>query len=257
MQEDTLRGATRVLLVDDDGELRGLLAGELAANGFKVDEAGSVGEAQCLLAHGSISVAILDVQLPDGSGFAVASRLRKQQPETGIIMLSRHRSPAWQIAGLDVGADTYLPKPIEGAVLVAAVRSLLRRLQAPRVMEAEARGWTFHDDGWQLVAPDGRSLALGAAERALLAALAARAGSTMARGDLLAALAADSGEESFTSHRLDMLVHRLRRKVEESGLPPLPLKAIRGQGLVLLQSSGTDEAQASGATGIPSRQEAP
>jgi DNA-binding response OmpR family regulator len=237
MRNDTAPAGTRVLLVEDDAELRGLLAGELAAEGFPVDHAGSVAEARRVLSRAPIGVVVLDVQLPDGSGFAVASYLRKQRPATGIIMLSRLSDPAWQVAGLDVGADVYLPKPLDGEVLCAAVRSLARRLAVGPVSQGRVddASWTLGQEGWQLVAPDGCAIPLGSGERTLLQALCATPGRAISREALLAVLATAAGEP-FSSHRLDMLAHRLRRKVEQAGLPPLPLKAIRGQGMVLLQA---------------------
>jgi len=240
MQENMPQGPTRVLLVEDDAELRALLAGDLRAAGFHVDQAGSVVEAQRMLARARMAVVILDVQLPDGSGFAVASHLSRHRPGTGIIMLSRHGDPSWRVAGLDVGADVYLPKPLEGEVLCAAVRSLVRRLHAPapEPTAEDDGGWLLGDDGWRLLAPGGAAVALGSGERVLLQALAAAAGRPVSRQSLQVALAEDAGDEVFGSHRLDMLVHRLRRKVERAGLPPLPLRAIRGQGLVLLRMAG-------------------
>lgn len=250
MREDMAPADTRVLLVEDDAELRGLLAGALAAEGFQVDHAGSVAEARRVLSRAPIGVVVLDVQLPDGSGFAVASYLRKQRPATGIIMLSRLSDPAWQVAGLDVGADVYLPKPLDGEVLCAAVRSLARRLAVDPGSHGQANEvpWTLGDEGWRLVAPDGRAIPLGSGERTLLQALCATPGRAVSRDTLLAALASAAGEP-FSSHRLDMLVHRLRRKAAQAGLPPLPLKAIRGRGLVLLHG----EAGAAPAQAAPAR----
>lgn len=240
-----------LLLVDDDVELCALLVPVLASLGPRVSSANSVAAAVAVVDRGPVHIAVLDVQLPDGSGFSVASHLRRHSPGTGIVMLTRLSDPAWQVAGYDVGADVYLPKPISPDVLCAAVRSLANRLQrgqAPGSLETED-GWALEGDGWRLVAPDGQWVALNQAERSLVQSLHARAGQVIARASLAAALVDD--EPGADSQRLDMLVHRLRRKVEAAGLPRLPLQAVRGKGYVLMTRARSESANEAALRRVP------
>ena len=115
-------------------------------------------------------------------------------------------------------------------MLLAAVRRLRERVSALAV-SIEPSVWQLLDDGWTLRAPSAAKLELNELERGLLQCVFAGAGQVVERSDLSAKLT--PLDESFTPQRLDMLVHRLRRKIEEQGFPELPLRAVRGQGYVL------------------------
>lgn len=241
MQDDVTLDGLRLLLVDDDVELCELLAAFLRDLRSEVQTAHSVAAAMARLDGPPFHLVILDVQLPDGSGFSIASHLRRYEPQTGVVMLTRLAEPSWQVAGFDIGADLYLPKPVSPDLLCAAVRSLASRLfyrqgemkSNPNLPTLSPPGsWWLADNEWRLYAPDGQWVALNPAERSLVRALFAHARSVVTRKDLLAAMA--GGDESFNEHRLDMLVHRLRRKIEANDLPRLPLQSVRGQGYVLM-----------------------
>ena len=229
----------RLLLVDDDTELCGLLAPLLAALGPTVTCAHSIAEAMDELTRADFHLVILDVQLPDGSGFSIASHLHRHSPQTGIIMLTRLADPAWQVAGYDVGADVYLPKPISPDVLCAAVRSLAGRLhQGMSASVSQTSHWRLEGDGWRLFAPDGRWVALNQAERVLARCFFSQAQRVVSRQELVRVLEQD--DPGNDAQRLDMLIHRLRRKVEAAGLPRLPLQSVRGQGYVLMMPTASE-----------------
>lgn len=263
MHDDVTLAGLRLLLVDDDAELCELLAAVLRDMGSDVQTAYNVAAAMRGLDGAAFHLVILDVQLPDGSGFSIASHLRRHEPKTGIVMLTRLTEPSWQVAGFDIGADLYLPKPVSPDLLCAAVRSLACRLfyrqgevkSNPNLPTLSPPGvWRLADNDWRVYAPTGQWIGLNPAERALLRTLFARARSVVTRKDLLGAMA--DGEENLNEHRLDMLVHRLRRKLETNDLPRLPLQSVRGQGYVLMvdpEPSGrrADEREPAGSGVVP------
>ncbi len=230
MSDDATLSGLSVLMVDDDAELCELLADVLRTLGPDVQTAYSVTDAMARLDGPPFHLAILDVQLPDGSGFSIANHLRRHQPQTGVVMLTRLSEPSWQVAGFDIGADLYLPKPVSPDLLCAAVRSLAGRLFP--------RPDTSKSNDWRLYAPDGQWIALNPAERSLMRMLFSCARSVVTREDLLNAMTGD--EESAAEQRLDVLIHRLRRKAETNGLPRLPLQSVRGQGYVLMLDAEAD-----------------
>lgn len=240
----------RLLLLEDDAELRdAILAPALAALGLEVLAAGSVAEWRLAVGAGELHVAVLDVHLPDGNGFAVANELRHERPQAGVILLTRHTQPAWQVAGFHAGADVYLPKPVQVEVLCAAVQSLAGRLHLGFPPgHARLPPWTLAEAGWKLQAPDGRRVDLNAAERMVLERLFAEPGTVIERETLLAGLGQlDGSSQPAEPHRLDMLIYRLRRKIEAARLPELPLRTVRGRGYVLAHDARSGACQGPGA----------
>jgi len=174
-------------------------------------------------------VVVLDIRLPDQSGFEVARHLRENS-DVGIVMLSGRVTTADRVRGHDLGADAYLTKPVDAAVVCATVRSVARRL-APSDRDGSG-AWALGADGWRLSAPNGVTVDLSATERVLLQLLFADANTTVLRETLIAVLADDAN--AFDPHRLDMVMHRLRRKLSDAGMPALPLHTVRGVGYVLV-----------------------
>lgn len=218
-----------VVLVEDDAELRdAILAPALRADGCSVVAAGSAAELYRAMLDRMPEIVVLDIRLPDQSGFEVARYLRGNS-NVGIVMLTGRVTAADRVRGLDLGADAYLTKPVDAAVVCATVRSVARRLSS------SVRGggtWALGADGWRLIAPDGVTVDLSATERVLLQLLFAAANTTVQREALIAALADDT--DTFDPHRLDMVMHRLRRKLVDGGMPALPLHTVRGVGYVLV-----------------------
>ncbi len=221
-----------VALVEDDAELRdAILAPALRADGCSVVVAGSAAELYRAMLERMPEIVVLDIRLPDQSGFEVARYLRGNSA-VGIVMLTGRVTAADRVRGLDLGADAYLTKPVDAAVVCATVRSVARRLATP---VRSGGAWALGADGWRLMAPDGVTVDLSATERVLLQLLFAAANSTVQRDTLIAALADDA--DTFDPHRLDMVMHRLRRKLVDSGMPTLPLHTVRGVGYVLVPGS--------------------
>lgn len=222
-------GSLHVVLVEDDAELRDVIfAPALIAAGYKVTGVGSAAEFYRLLVVGAPDIVVLDILLPDESGFEIARHLREHS-DVGIIMLTSLATAADRIRGLHGGADDYLTKPVETDLLCATVRSLARRLR-PLPVEP-FRQWRLDADGWRLADPQGKTMSLNAVERCVLHRLFSTPSVTVRRETLIADLTDDT--HVFDPHRLDMMMHRLRRRVLDNGMMPLPLRTVRGTGYAL------------------------
>ena len=221
----------RVALVEYDQEFRDeILVPVLTAAGFDIEGFGDAAGLHRAMRFDTFDIVVLDIGLPDGNGFDLARDLRRTSP-VGIVMLTgRHGDPD-RVRGLTLGADAYLPKPVEPALLIATLNSLARRLRMEPAGTSESAGWQLDARGWHLIAPDGQRVELSQAERTIIGRLAAADGQPVDREALIDDLTHD--RDSFDPHRLEMLVHRLRRKCAASTSHPLPLRAIRNQGYLL------------------------
>jgi DNA-binding response OmpR family regulator len=218
-----------VLVLEDDALLRDkILVPKLRQFGFDVISAGREAEMRDALARRSPDIVLLDVGLPDSNGFEVARKLRLERPQTGIVMLTGRSASTDLVRGLTEGADAYLSKPVEIDVLVATLYSVARRLKPPA--QVDGGHWHLSSDGWFLLSPANGKVKLSKAERRLLEALLKQPNEVFLREDLIAALTDDV--IAFDPHRLDSLIHRLRRKVLTTLGEPLPLEAVHGTGYV-------------------------
>ncbi|KLJ00799.1 response regulator transcription factor [Luteimonas sp. FCS-9] len=229
-----------VIVLEDNDALRDeILVPGLQDFGFDAAGAASAGGLYRAMLERRFDLAVLDIGLPDESGLSVVAHLRKVSPRTGVVMLTANRGRDDQVRALSQGADAFLRKPVDIEVLALTLRNLAQRLageDAPRESAAPPAGrWRLQSDGWCLAAPDGRVAPLTASERSVMRALDARRGRTVAREALIAALVEDV--DAFDPHRLEMLMHRLRRKaagIADKG-QALPLKATRGVGYLLAE----------------------
>jgi DNA-binding response OmpR family regulator len=220
----------RLVLLEDDDLLRDrILAPKLAQFGFEVVATGSAAQLREAVRQGPPDIFVLDVGLPDADGFEVARSLRATMPDAGIVMLTGRGDSVDRVRGLFEGADAYLSKPVEIDVLVATLYSVARRLHpSPSV----ARGkWALSPDEWFLLSPSGARVMLSKSERRLLEAMLQHADEVVSREDLISVLTDDI--HAFDPHRLDSMVHRLRRKVLAALGEPLPLNAVHGTGYIL------------------------
>lgn len=224
--------ALRVALLEDDLLLRDrvLLPG-LRDFGFEVSGLETAAELHAHLKIQPTDIVVLDVGLPDQSGFMVARQLRNQSPSLGIVMLTGRGETPDRVRGLSEGADAYLSKPVEIELLAATLHSLARRVRGENDPAAAAQGWRLDGGGWCLVAPSGGNVALTKSERRLFQRLLASSGEIVTREALIATLTENVYD--FDTHRLDSMIHRLRRKVAEACGERLPLIAVHGEGYVL------------------------
>jgi two-component system response regulator MprA len=223
--------AARVLVVDDDPELREFLLGELATEGYGCASAGSGQAALLALRHEAWDLVLLDWGLPDFSGVEVCERLRAGGSTTPVLMLTAHDDVAERVRALDAGADDYLTKPFSIAELLARVRVQLRRGSRSG---GEATSFSLADLSLDLlrreVKRDGRVVELSQREFELLTFLISAPEQVHSRQTILEAVwgAPFIGDPNL----LDVYVGYLRRKIEKPGLPQL-IHTVRGVGFML------------------------
>ncbi|MBY0448727.1 MAG: response regulator [Hyphomonadaceae bacterium] len=225
----------RVLIVDDDAEIRAGLADVFARAGFSVSTGADVPELEQVLAREGADVIVLDLMLPGEDGLAACRRLAGKAPP--IIMLSALGDDADRIVGLEIGADDYLAKPCNPRELVARVRALLRRVRdRPQHAAGPAESWLF--GGFrldmarrELTDPDGVVAPLSGGEFRLLRAFLERPQRVLSR-DTLLDLAFSEGE--VFDRAVDVQVSRLRRKLEQASEAEL-IRTVRGEGYLFTQ----------------------
>jgi len=218
-----------LLVVDDDERLRALLHRYLTSNGYRVTAAADAADARALMKSMAFDLLVLDVMMPGESGFDLTKSLRSHS-QVPILILTAKGDAEDRIAGLEFGADDYLPKPFEPRELLLRVGALLRRATPPaRSAHSEVKmGDAVYDPARGQLSRKGKPVHLTSSEAALLQLFAANAGRAFSRPDLCTRLGV-SLERS-----IDVQVTRLRRKIEEDPKLPLYLQTVRGVGYVLV-----------------------
>lgn len=224
-----------ILVVDDDPEIRKLLARYLVQQGFRVQLAATVKELKEQLVDHSVDLIVLDVLLPDGSGLDVCRGLRADRSDVPIILLTALKEDVDRIIGLEIGADDYLGKPFNPRELVARIRAVLRRRgdagpSAPGPRNYCFAGFTAEPHTRQVIGPDGAEIELTGAEFDLLIVFLDRPGRVLSREQLLDLT--HSGEGDVLDRSIDVLVSRLRRKLGDQSGAQL-LKTVRNGGYQL------------------------
>jgi two-component system, OmpR family, copper resistance phosphate regulon response regulator CusR len=216
----------RVLIVEDDPTLAGLLAESLRAQKIDPTLAHSFTEGAAQAASTSFDVLILDVRLPGGTGFDLCATLRRRGVATPVLMLTALDAVDDRVRGLGAGADDYLTKPFAVQELVARLGALTRR--RPALVPARHRIADLEVDlGSRDVRRGGRPLALTAKEFALLELLVLHRGQVLDRATITAHVW-DDNHDPF-ANLLEVLIRRLRRKIDD-GFEPKLLTTVRGAG---------------------------
>jgi two-component system OmpR family response regulator len=219
----------RLLLMEDDDRLAGLLARGLRAEGHAVDRAGTIEDGRWLATENPYDVLVFDVMLPDGDGFSLCSELRAAGTWTPVLMLTARDAVIDRVRGLDVGADDYLVKPFAFPELTARLRALARRGASERPAILHVGSLTL-DPAGRSVAIDAQPLELTAREFAILELFVRRAGDVLSRTEILERVwdwAYDG-----TSNVIDVFVRNLRGKL--AVFPSAPrIETVRGMGYVL------------------------
>ncbi|HEX3810639.1 MAG TPA: response regulator [Rhizomicrobium sp.] len=218
-----------LLVVDDDERLRALLQRYLSSNGFRVSAASDAAEARGLMKGMAFDLLIVDVMMPGESGLELTRGIRANS-KVPILMLTARGDAEDRIAGLELGADDYLPKPFEPRELLLRVSALLRRAAPPaQSAHKEVRmGEAVFDPERGELRRRGKPVRLTSSEAALLKLFAANAGRSFSRTDLCTRLGV------ALERSIDVQVTRLRRKIEEDPKLPLYLQTVRGVGYVLV-----------------------
>jgi two-component system OmpR family response regulator len=221
-----------ILVVDDDAQIRHLLAGFLRGNGFSVHTARDGAEMKARLAENRVDLIVLDLMLPGQSGLDLCREIRKTSM-VPVVMLTAKGDDIDRITGLEVGADDYLAKPFNPRELLARVNAVLRRTAAGAGAPGKrARGFRFR--GWELdvltrelTRSDGVVVDLSAGEFDLLLTLLESPQKVLTR-DYLLETARNRTLETF-DRAIDVQVSRLRRKIEDDGTL---IKTVRGSGYI-------------------------
>lgn len=229
-----------IMIVDDDREIRSLLAQFLAKHGYRVTAAKDGQEMTRLMEAARVDLLVLDLMLPGEDGLSICRRLRAGG-DLPIIMLTAMGEETDRVVGLEMGADDYLPKPFGPRELLARIKAVLRRAALPPPPVAanggapESAGKILRFENWtldlarrELHSPDGVLVALSAGEYDLLAALAERPQRVLSRDQLLD-LARGRAAVPF-DRAIDVQVSRLRRKIEADPADPQIIKTVRGGG---------------------------
>jgi two-component system OmpR family response regulator len=227
----------RILVVDDDADLRRLIGEFLASHGFQVDEAASAAEMQRRIDAQAPDLVILDVMMPGEDGLSAARRLAAARGPA-VIMLSALGTDTDRIVGLEIGADDYLAKPCNPRELLARVRAVLRRRQAGEQGPAGNGSSLYEFAGWRLdVArrdlrdPSGAYIDLTDGEFALLRCFVQSPQRVLNRDQLLDQ--AHGGNRDIYDRAVDSQVSRLRRKLNERS-PVELIRTVRNEGYMLL-----------------------
>ena len=242
-----------LLVVDDEPELRGLLAEYFGRHGFAVRMAEDAAQARELIAAARPDLAVLDINMPGENGLSLARWLREAHPRVAIVMLTTASEAVDRIVGLELGADDYVSKPYELRELLARVRAVLRRSQVTAAASAAAapvqpaadtadasRRVAFGDrvldlDQRKLFAADGSEIEITAAEFDLLALFARHPNRPLNR-DQIMEQAHNRGWDVF-DRSIDLRVMRLRRKIERNPDKPEVLKTVRNVGYVYVPTA--------------------
>ncbi|MGZ9111536.1 MAG: response regulator [Rhodoplanes sp.] len=225
----------RILVVDDDLEIRKLLARYLESQGFRVVLAASCRELLERLATNHIDLIVLDLMLPDGSGLDMCRDLRARRSSVPIILLTALKEDVDRIIGLEIGADDYLGKPFNPRELIARVRAVLRRRAETVSAQIEAKiyrfeGFTADPQTRCVTDPRGGQVELTGAEFDLLKTFLDRPGRVLSRDQLLDLTRGRDGD--VLDRSVDVLVSRLRRKLGDGGVSHL-FKTVRNGGYQL------------------------
>ncbi len=218
-----------LLVVDDDERLRALLQRYLSSNGYRVTAATGAAQARALMKSMEFDLLIRDVMMPGESGLELTKSVRTQS-SVPILMLTARGDPADRIAGLELGADDYLPKPFAPRELLLRANTLLRRAAPPETPATGPvkMGSALFDPATSRLTRGAKPVKLTGAEAALLQLFAVHAGRPFSRAELCKRL------NVALERSIDVQVTRLRRKIEEDPKLPLYLQTVRGVGYMLV-----------------------
>ena len=223
-----------ILVVDDDTVICNILDRYLTAAGYRVKTAGNGEEMYQRIKLYSPNLIILDLKMPGKHGLELARELRKQS-DVGIIILTGSEESVDKIVGLELGADDYIPKPFDERELLARVRSVLRRvMQTANTVDhadksvARFLDWTLDLAAHELRSPSGKEVRLTSYEFQILETLVHNANRVLSREQIMENL---TGRDWIPSDRsVDVLMGKLRKKIEKDPHNPVLIKTIRGAG---------------------------
>lgn len=232
-----MKSDPHILIVDDDKGIRDLLQEFFQKHRLRTSVVADGDEMEALMRRTKVDLIILDVMLPGRSGLELCRDLRARYA-TPIIMLTAVTETTDRVVGLEMGADDYVAKPFDPRELLARIRAVLRRQGAPEEKRAPARqiyrfaGWTMDCSRRRLVAPGDVRVELTAAEFNLLHTFVRSAQRVLTRDQLIELSGGDGGINYDRS--IDILVSRLRRKMEDDPRTPRLIQTVRSGGYQFL-----------------------
>jgi two-component system, OmpR family, response regulator len=226
-----------VIALDDDADIRRLVAEYLEQNDFRVTTVASGAELSAAMARELVDLVILDLRLPGEDGMQIARKLREESA-IPILMLTGRAEEADRVMGLELGADDYLTKPFSSRELLARIRALLRRAKAQAsVADAVSKVRAYRFGGWELnvglrklKSPKGEPVDLTNGEFRILAAFLSAPQRILTRDQLLDLSRVHNAE--VYDRAIDIQILRLRRKIEPDPAKPRFIKTERGAGYV-------------------------
>ena len=234
---------SRILVVDDDSDVRFMLKRYLSRHGFDVETAEDGAQLRDLVGKQAFDLVVLDLNMPGEDGISLARFLRDNHP-VGIVMLTAAAEVVDRIVGLEVGADDYVTKPFEPRELLARIKSVLRRLEtaAPAAAAQAPDGrmpfgnCSLDMDARRLFDENGEEITITSMEYDLLKAFADHPNKVLSRDQLLN-LAHNRDWEPF-DRSIDIRITRLRRKIEPDPAKPQIIKTVRGAGYIYVVGDG-------------------
>ena len=219
----------RILVVEDDLALSTGLCFELDNAGYLTVAAYNCAKARYLLEHEQFSLALLDVNLPDGNGFDLCREIKAQKPELPVIFLTANDLERDVLSGFDMGAEDYVTKPFNMQILLRRVEVALRRGGKRELRDGWTDGYLILDFTDLSAKRGSEKLAITPNEYKLLKALTEHAGNILTRSVLLDRLW-DSEGNFIDDHTLTVTMNRLRAKIEDEG--HTYIKTVRGMGYI-------------------------
>jgi two-component system response regulator TctD len=222
----------RVLVVEDNAELAGLIANGLVLAGYSVDHMGTAADARQALATTRYAAIILDLGLPDADGLVILRELRRRKDPVPVLVLTARAGIHDRVEGLRSGADDYLVKPFAFEELVARLEALLRRPQELLGTSLSVANLTFDTESRQAFV-DGQTQLLSAREAAVLEILMRRKGRVVSKAVVEDQLFGLSGEVS--SNAVEVYVHRLRKSLADKGAK-IQIHTVRSVGYMIAEA---------------------
>lgn len=223
-----------VAILDDEPEIRRMLAQALEDSGFRTISFGRAAEFEAAIRRTPPDVCLVDLGLPDRDGLAVVHRLALESGAS-IIIVSGRAQVQDRVMGLDLGADDYIIKPFDPVEVVARVRARFRRrveAENTALQTARFNGWSVHFDSFRLVDPDGMEQPLTQAEGEVLRLFLESPRRLISRAQMQESLGGAAGA-SF-DRAMDVRISRLRTKLGEDSKNPRLIKTIYGAGYIFV-----------------------
>ena len=221
----------KVLILEDEENIRSFVVINLQRAGYKIIEAGTGAQAlELLQCNPDVGVAVLDIMLPDIDGFEVCRRIRATNKQMGIIMLTARTQEMDKITGLMTGADDYVTKPFSPAELTARIDALFRRLGGESRVTSEllSQGPFLMNTRNHTLEKNGNRVRLTQVEYAILKLFMMNPGRALSREDILSSV---WGRDSDTDLKIvDVNIRRLRRKIEDDATAPTYITTVWGFG---------------------------